>query len=125
MITGEINDETLAAILWIAAQTEVFTVCGSRYFGDARIDSDFDFVLEESRANEGALLSAGFREHWDDEKKGYADTNTKTVFERGAVHIIICFSLARRIAAREHIKTHGLNRKDSSTWDDFYNQNPT
>lgn len=120
MITGEINDETLRGLAWVAGVDFLLTVCGSRYFGDATEASDFDFVVQDRPHLPEELLAGGFTERWDDTDKRYADGNTLTVFERGKVQVIVCESLKRRMQARDYIKAHGLDRKDTEVWENYY-----
>lgn len=124
MIAGEHNDETLSGLLWCFSTTRALTPCGSRFFGDAKDYSDFDFVSEEGSIPPEELTAGGFSEAWNEKKKEYADLNTITCWARGKVHVIICKSLVRRLAARAHIQQTGKNRKDITVWDEFYASNP-
>jgi len=124
MITGDFNDQTLRALAWCFSTPHVLTPCGSRYFGDAKDFSDFDFVSEEGAISSAEFEASGFTERWDEEKKRYADLNSVGCWQAGKVQVIICKSLERRLAARRHIQANGLNRKDINVWDEFYQNNP-
>lgn len=124
MVTGEINDETLKALCWVADSQILFTVCGSRFFGDAHDNSDFDFAIQDRPLLIEELTAAEFVEIWDEDDKRYADGNTVTVYQRGGVQIIITADLKRRVRARQHIRKNALNRRDVTVWEDFYQNNP-
>lgn len=121
-----INDATLRGLLWIAKAPHTFVPCGSRFFGDARPDSDFDFVVQEGSLDPRHLKQHGFTERWSHSRRasGYNDKNTVTVYQQGQAQIIFVKSLEKRLAAREWVKANGLDRNNTAVWDQFYTSNP-
>jgi len=119
MIRTDFKDETLDALRFIISCQDEFIVCGSRYFGDAKPNSDYDFVTEDVRIYD-FLITQGW-ECSKSEKLEYLDSNTLHVIGKAKVQIIIAKSLSRRVAAREWIVANGRDRHKTESWDDAYN----
>lgn len=118
MITGTYADKTLTAITQVIASGVPFIVCGSRFFGDANDESDFDFVTEDESIVD-LLLSVGWVKSKSDEA-GYLDSNTGHVLNFGKVQVIVAKSIERRIKARDYIVSHGLKRSKTEDWEKAY-----
>lgn len=114
---------------------EEWKLCGSRWYGDADENSDFDYVREASDEPENWLKANGFEEaftYGSSEEKGRSekqkincDSNTATVFVNApeSIHAILCFDLKLRLRAREIAKTVGLPkecRKRVEVWNAIY-----
>lgn len=121
-----IPDETLTALAEVIRSPLPFQICGSRFFGDAKSTSDYDFIIERKCDEQlGAkLVKAGWKDKWAEKSNPYQDRNTAALFEKGEVQIIVVYNLAIRLAAREHIKKNNLNRHSTDTWEDFYTSKP-
>lgn len=117
----------MRAIFQIANSPLQFQLCGSRHYGDAKGEgSDYDFVIEEtdSLGLGDKLVKAGWSMPWSKREPAYKDSNTMTLYQLGAVQIIIVKSVARRLEARRHIKERGLDRHDARHWQEFYDNHP-
>jgi len=119
MIDSNFSDESLAALLYVINSPALFTVCGSRFFGDAKDTSDYDFVTGPEFAAVDMLLASGWKKSKSDEA-GYLDVNTIHILQRGKVQIMVCESVERRIKAREWIVAKGLDRHKTETWEKAY-----
>lgn len=114
-----IPDETLSALIFCFYSLTDFQVCGSRFFGDAKIDSDFDLVTEDQTVIP-LLEIAGFKDLWLDNPNPYQDSNTDALWGKGSVQVIFTKNLKKRFAARKIIQDKGLDRHKTQTWEDVY-----
>lgn len=119
MIDSDFSDESLAALLVVFKSAAKFTVCGSRFFGDAKDTSDYDFFTGPEFSGVDWLLTNGWKKSKSDEA-GYLDVNTIHILQRGNVQIMVCESVERRIKAREWIVAKGLNRHKTESWEKAY-----
>lgn len=118
MIQGTYSDETLSAISQVIKLENAFIVCGSRFFGDAKDTSDFDFVTEDIGLID-LLMAAGWVKSKSDENE-YLDSNTVRILNRGNVQIIFAESVERRIKARDYIVANRLDRSKTEDWEKAY-----
>lgn len=123
IINNDYKDLTLAAILEIAHLIRFdFYVCGSRFFGDFKPDSDYDFVIQEVFAY--GLIEILDKSGWLLSMNPYLDENTIGVWQKNNVQVIIIHSWERRQMAMNHIMTNGLDRHNHEEWDKYYASHP-
>lgn len=129
MISPKTSPPFLATIHRLCQAPFVFHLCGSRFFGDFRIDSDWDFIADHSDELVEWLNQNGFTLRWDRGSK-YKDVNTLCCYDCQDVQVILCVSVARRLEARKSFlpldpfQDSGLDRKDTETWNKIYSQIP-
>lgn len=87
-----------------------FFLTGSRYFGNAQLNSDWDFFCLDSQDVRGWLESIGFnREKYN---QSYNDSNCLAVyygrFEGDSVHVQLVKNESRKCWAQNLIKNLGL-----------------
>lgn len=94
--------------------------CGSRFFGDATPESDFDFFTEDSPEARQALVDVGFEDRTFD----YPDHNSVSVLGMGEVHVITVKSVSARLKAQQYIIENKLERpkRDSEWWCRLYEE---
>lgn len=114
MIDQDHNDETLKALLMLSAHPETFHVCGSRWTGEARKASDFDFITED------VPLFNSIAWAFSNGKTEYLDQNTLKVRFAGHVHLILVRDVALRREAYRIIRSEGLNPKQTKVWKAVY-----
>lgn len=127
------KDNTLKAIFILDRAKTLFHTCGSRFFGDATKESDFDFFTEYSPELYKGLKSMGFRDREEEDEKKiknnpdfqyiyYRDVNTQKILEMGDVQCMLVISTKARLMAQQTIVDENIQRVKSSTkfWDDLY-----
>lgn len=117
MIGPDAKDPTLRALYALSVSCRTWYPCGSRFFGDAVLASDFDFFSDELHNID--LLAAGFTLR----PMKYKDQNTLAVYELGRVHAIIVKSVGKRLAAQKIIaKMPKKLRRHTSIWNAAYDE---
>lgn len=96
------NNETIAAL---AASEFEFYLTGSRYFGCARPDSDWDFIVKETPAVQKFLDQRGFSENlFEYYATANTDTVTAGVVQAGDVQVALVDDAHLKRKARDGIK---------------------
>jgi hypothetical protein len=126
---GHTTDKVTLALIRLAECGITWFPCGSRWFGDATNESDFDFFTtdtDESRrwlANNGDLFK--FRS-----LPAYHDINTTAIFSTSSrltdkqVHLILVHSSTDRVAVREKAKSLSKEerKKSAAAWNRLYKE---
>lgn len=117
MFTVQTTDPTTRALLYLANVPDHWHPCGSRFFGDAAADSDFDFFTAHSEDIAVSLVHNQFALTF----QKYRDANTVAIYSRGKVHAILARSVDDRLAAQLFFMGKPkMLRKLTKSWDDFY-----
>ena len=117
MITNadKISDETLGSLVDLNRSQFTFYPCGSRYFGYASKDSDFDFFFEQS-AEVKAWLE-GIACFTESDKFGYnLDVNTSSIWYCGQTQVMEVKHVDCRLAVQEWITNNGRSPKGDTDW---------
>jgi len=117
-----IKDETLKALLQLENSLEVFYPCGSRYFGTAKIVSDFDFIFESKEADQ-FIVNNGFSLMSDPVVcHDYLDCNTLSIYQKGEVQVIKVKSVEKRKALQNYIIENKIKipKEDIHFWNSLY-----
>lgn len=80
---------------------------GSRVFGKAHQNSDYDFIVEDHKNNRKFFLDNGFHECMHE---GYCDPCTSIVMQKENVHIQFCHSLKVKLLAQKVLFADFRNR---------------
>ncbi len=115
-----------------------FALCGSRYFGDAKWNSDWDYFIEYSEEAADLLHRLGFRADHTHGMSDYRDGNTLEIFRWlpaencdwpewvehqrcTQIHAALVASRRLREHAREILKDEPKSvRSDPRSWDLIY-----
>lgn len=95
--------ETLRVLIALDVSEFDFYLTGSRYFGNVRPKSDWDFFVDDSQKVREFLGSEGFIEQplWRSE---YLDQNTSAVFRKNGVDIQLVKDIQMKHVAQEILK---------------------
>ena len=121
MITRTYKDNTLSALIELHEDTlMVVYPCGSRFFGDAADNSDFDFFIEADELNTNKLLARG----WERGQQEYHDVNTIELLHKGKETVITVLSVKHRLAVQQYIIDNHIVRKKGNIdfWNKLYNE---
>ena len=90
-----------------------FHLTGSRFFGGARVDSDWDFFVQAGPEVVGWLDAHGFRET-DGSLAGYNDPNISIVFERDDTHVQVVKDAKLKLWLQDLLNEVGVLNKNNS-----------
>lgn len=118
MIIPTFRCETLGGLFDIHESQFAFLPCGSRFFGDAKKDSDYDFFIQHGNGVELFLIEKGFIEKSTD----CYDCNSVQIFNKGEVTVITVFSEHDRLKVQSHIINNSIRRPkgDTEFWNSLY-----
>lgn len=102
-----------------------YYVTGSRFFGNARADSDFDYFTQNTFDTRMWLKRNGFRKLPEGASYYNCDINLAQVYRKGNVDIQLVKDVSKKLKAQEILKANGvLNNLDKSArraaWNDTY-----
>jgi hypothetical protein len=108
----------MIAIQQLNSSPHEFHVCGSRFFGDAKDHSDFDFFILHSPNVVEWLSSNG----WVYGGSRYRDINSVEILNKGKATVITVHSVEDRKKIQKHLMENGIHRikGDVGFWNDLY-----
>jgi len=96
-----------------------FYLTGSRYFGFARDNSDYDFYVQDSRPVREFLENEGFTTLLP-QSHNYKDHNCAVVFRKENVDIQLVYNISYKHAAQKAIKEAGVLMPGREHWEVAY-----
>jgi hypothetical protein len=117
----DIKDVDFKGIAILANSQYEFRLGGSRFFGNYKVDSDYDFFIQTSDEVKTFLRNNEFKNNADN--VDYYDVNTESTFKYGKTTAILVFSLEKRIRAHDYLikNFNGISPKnDVKFWDCIY-----
>lgn len=103
---GIVGDETQLALAYLYGSQMIYQITGSRFFGNATEQSDYDFFTEYSKEVATDLEANGFKR---DNSWYIGDPALQMLYKRGSVQIQLVNDAPKKEAIQKAIKHYAVH----------------